>query len=57
MTVAQNEATMATRKRVKREAQQHQARLKNICLQFNRGEKTMEQFIRGIGHNIRHGGN
>ena len=44
-------------KRVRRETQQHQDRLKNLCLKLNSGEKTMEEFIRGIGHNIRLGGN
>ena len=57
VTVTQNEAGMAPMKRVRRETQQHQDRLNNLCLKLNSGEKTKEEFIQGIGHNIRLGGN
>ena len=45
VTVTQNEAGMAPMKRVRRETQQHQDRLKNLCLKLNSGEQTMEEFI------------
>ena len=54
VTVAQNEAGVSPRRRVRRETVQHQTRLQNLCTQFDSGEKYLNQFLRGIGHNIRH---
>ena len=45
VTVTQNEAEMAPMKRVRRETQQHQDRLKNLCRKINSGQKTTQEFI------------
>ena len=41
------------RKRVRRETKDLQERLRNLCVDFRDGRKTLEQMLRGVGHNIR----
>ncbi|KAG7176889.1 putative Inosine-5'-monophosphate dehydrogenase 1b-like 2, partial [Homarus americanus] len=41
------------RKRVKRASKEHQQRLKSLCVDYVNEKKTLEEFLNGIGHNIR----
>ncbi|XP_064619545.1 uncharacterized protein LOC135482961 [Lineus longissimus] len=53
--LAQNAIGNQPRKRVRRAVQEHQRRLQNLCVDYIAERKTMEQFLRDIGHCIRIG--
>lgn len=40
-------------KRVKRATKDFQTRVKNLCIDFVEGRKTLEEFMRGVGHCVR----
>ena len=54
LTHLQNDARgEPLKKRVRRETKDLQERLRNLCVDFRDGRKTLEQMLRGVGHNIR----
>ena len=52
IALAQHEAGVLPPHRIPLEIVRHQQRLKNLCEQFDRGEKNLVQFLKGIGQNI-----
>jgi hypothetical protein len=55
ITAIQDARGMRPKKRVRRNHDHLQQRLKNLCEDLNSGRKDMQQFLCGISHNIRFG--
>ena len=51
--IIQNDNGNPPKKRVNRESQQLQTRLRSICLDLNAGRKNIAEFLRAVGFNIR----
>ena len=51
--ILQNQAGQPPKKRVRRVAQQIQARLLNLCIGYNAGDLTLPDFLRAVSHTIR----
>jgi len=52
-TIAQNAVGNMPRRRVRREFVLMQQHLQNLCNDFIHGRKNMEEFLRGVGRNVR----
>ena len=51
--IAQDAIGQRPRQRIKQTLVQMQARLRNLCIDYNAGTKNLDEFLRGVAHNIR----
>ena len=51
--IAQDAIGQRPRQRIKQTLVQMQARLRNLCIDYNAGTKNLDELLRGVAHNIR----
>jgi hypothetical protein len=49
----QDELGNPPKKKTKRIYFQLQQRLRNLCIQYGEGTRSLEEFLRGVGRNVR----
>ena len=51
--ISQAELGKSQEKKKRKKYETTQAQLRNVCLQYNAGQKTLEDFLRAVAHHIR----